>query len=106
MLRVELACGLCIESGHLKLVDHETVLLYSVDDLAHLRVAVGLDHRESSLALRFKISPCVDIAVVGYFEDTGKDGDLGANIEVAQLDSGNLLLLEEDARVLDVVHLD
>ena len=78
----------------------------AVNDRAHLRVAVRLDHGEGSLALGLELSPGVNIAVVGYFQDAGQNCNLSSKEEVIELDGGDLLLLEEDAVVLHVVHLN
>ena len=106
VLSVELSSRVRAELGHLKFVDHEALRLDSVDDLAHLGVAVRLDHGEGALALGFKVAARVNITVVGYFEDASEDANLSANEEVIELNRGDLLLLKEDALVLDVVHLD
>jgi hypothetical protein len=71
MLCVELCGGCRGEAGHLQFVEHKATLLDLVDNLAHLGVAVGLDHCESPLALVFEVPASVNIAVVSYFKDAG-----------------------------------
>ena len=52
------------EARHLELVDRETLTLNTVNNLAHLSVAVGLDHGEGTLARCFEILASVHITVV------------------------------------------
>ena len=78
----------------------------SANDGAHLSVTVRLDHCESSLALRFKVSSSINIAVVNDFQDSRQNRYLSANEEIIKLNRGNLLLLQEDTTILDIPHLD
>ena len=106
MLTVESFGRLPGEARHLKLVDHETLTLNTVDNLAHLSVAVWLNHSKGSLSLRFELPASSDIAIVDDFQDTRENSDLCPNEKVVKLDRWNLLLLEEDSGVLYIEHLD
>ena len=57
------------EARHLELVDRETLALNAVNNLAHLSVAVGLDHGKGSLSLLFELPASGNIAVVDHFQD-------------------------------------
>jgi hypothetical protein len=48
----------------------------------------------------------MNITVVEDPEDTRENCDLSSNEEVVESDRRDLLLLEEDTRVLDIEHLD
>ena len=69
VLSVEAFGRLPGEARHLELVDRETLTLNTVNNLAHLSVAVGLDHGKSSLSLLFELPASGNIAVVDNFQD-------------------------------------
>ena len=106
MFCVELLGCVAVEAGHLQFVDRESTVLNRVDNLAHLSVAVGLNHCESALTSSFKMLARVHIAVVADFEDAREDVDLGSNEEIVEDNRGNLLLFQEDAVLLSVVHFN
>lgn len=97
MLCVELSSRCLSEAGHFQLIDCEASVLNGVDDLAHLSVAVGLDHGEGALARGFKMFARVHITVVDNFEDARENSDLGAQEEIVQSDGWNLLFFEKNA---------
>lgn len=106
MLFIKLGNGLLREFRHLKLGNFETVGRDTVKDLAEVLVGVGLDHGECSGAGLFETVTGANIAVVGDFHHTREECDFSAEIEVFKAESGDLHLFEEDAGVLDVVHLN
>ena len=69
VLSVEAFGRLPGEARHLELVDRETLTLNAVNNLAHLSVAVGLDHGKGSLSLLFELPTSGNIAVVDHFQD-------------------------------------
>ena len=76
------------------------------DDLAHLSIAIGLDHRKSALARTFEIAAGVDVTVIDNTEHTREDSDLRTNIEVFETYCRFLAAFEELTIVLDIEHLD
>ena len=106
VLAVEHFRGLAAEPGHLQFVDREAAALDRTDDLAHLGVAIGLDHRKSALARTFKIAAGVDVTVVNNAQHAREDCDLRTNIEVFETYCRFFAALEELTIVLDIEHLD
>ena len=47
-----------------------------------------------------------NISVVDDLKDAAQDVDVGTNEEVIDVDGGDLLLLQENASVLNIEHLD
>lgn len=86
VLSVEGLSRLPAEARHLKLIDHEPLALNKINNLAHLSVAVRLDHGERSLSLLFEVSTSGHIAIIDDFQDTREDRDLCPNEKVVELD--------------------
>lgn len=106
MLGIEPFSSLAIEARHLQFVDHEATCLNFVNDLTHLSVAVWLDHGEGSLASLLEVSSGCNITVVHDLQDSREDRYLSVQEEVIKLNRRDLLFLKEDARVLDIPHLE
>ena len=70
MLGVEASHRLGIEAGHLQLVDHKSILLDGIDNLAHVSILVWLDHGKGALSVAFEVLASMHITVISYFQDT------------------------------------
>jgi hypothetical protein len=106
VLLVKLSNGLVRKFRHFELRNLEAGSVDLVKDLSEVLIGMRLDHSEGSGSSLFETVAGSHIAIVGDFHDTGEDCYFSAHVEVLKLNAGNLDLLQEDARVFDVVHLD
>ena len=106
MLAIELLTSLLAEARHLHFIEYKALGLNCVNYLSHLSVAVGLNHGKGTLSLGLEFSPCGDIAVIRYFQNARQNCNLSTNEEIIELQRWNLLLLEEDASVFHIKHLN
>ena len=50
--------------GHLELADHETALIYLIDDLSRGRVGIGLDHSKCALSIALELLASEKITIL------------------------------------------
>ena len=106
MLAIELLTSLFVEARHLHFIEYEALGLDCVNDLSHLGVAVWLNHGKGALSLGLEFSPGGNITVIRYFQNARQNCNLSSNEEIIELQSWDLLLLEEDAPILHIEHLN
>jgi hypothetical protein len=103
MLTIELAGTLRGEAGHLKFADHETALIYMVNDLAGGCVGVGLNHSKGSLSFAFKLLSGEEIAILNEFQLSGIDSDHRSNEKFIYTNSWASHALKENFLELKIV---
>lgn len=106
VLAVENLGGLLGELGHFQFIDCETFLLDCIDDLAHVLIRARFDHGKRALAVVGLLGLRCNIGIANDGEHPAKDGDLGSNEQIGQLDTGHLYSLEEDLSDFYVEHFD
>ena len=70
VLGIKTCHRLGIEAGHLQLVDHKSILLDGIDNLAHVSILVWLDHGKGALSVALEVLASMHIAIVSYFQHT------------------------------------